>query len=229
MYWNAAGLHSKKHETMAFLQRENVDIMIIGETWLKANIQLKIPNYITYRSDRILQPHGGTAILIKKHIPHTYLQTRQCQVENTIIEINTREGPLKIISAYCTPNKNLTAQDLETLLAPNEKTVLLGDLNAKNTNWGCNTTNRSGQTLLEFFQNQNIQLHIPDTPTHYQATGRPEILDIGISNNTNMDLRLEVMEDLSSDHNPIVIEIPVHEKPPEETIKKIVQWPKHTA
>lgn len=228
VYWNAAGLRIKKHEVMAFLQKENIDIMLIGETWLKANISFKIPNYAIYRTDRILQPQGGTAILIKKHIPHVFLQTRQCQIENTIIEVNTKKGPLKIIAGYCSPNRDITQQDLETLFTPNDRIILLADLNAKNKNWGCNTTNPSGRNLLNFFQSKNIELLIPTTPTHYHPTGRPEILDIGIAQNIGEDLGLSVLQDLSSDHNPISIEISTANNPSEETIKRIVQWPKFT-
>lgn len=211
---------------MAFLQNENVDIMLVGETWFKPNINFKIPNYTTYRTDRTTQPHGGTAILIKKHIPHIYYQSRTCQIENTIIEINTRDGPTKLIAAYCTPNKNITRQDLEKLFLPNEKILLLGDLNAKNKDWGCNATNRSGQDLLEFYLNKNVHLHIPDKPTHFHTQGRPEILDIGISQNINTDLGLNVLQDLTSDHNPIEVVLQIHDNPQEETIRKIIQWPK---
>lgn len=203
--------------------------MLIGETWLKENINFKIPNYNFYRTDRIQQPQGGTAVLIKKHIPHIYHKTRPCQIENTIIEISTEKGPLKLIAGYCSPNKDITQQDLDTLLIPNEKTILLADLNAKNKNWGCNTTNLSGRNLLSFFQNRNVELLIPTTPTHYHATGRPEILDIGIAQDVEEDLRLTVIQDLSSDHNPIAIEISIKNKPTEEIKKCIVQWSKYTS
>lgn len=204
--------------------------MLIGETWLKPNIKFKIANYTIYRTDRTTQPHGGTAVLIKKHIPHMYHQTRQCQVENTTIQVNTQEGPLTLISAYCTPNNDISRDDLEKLFAIDEKTMLLGDLNAKNKHWGCNATNRSGKNLLDYFeQKDNIQLHIPNQPTHYHHHGRPEILDIGISQNIKADIEIKVLQDLSSDHNPIEIGIPVHKTLPEVVIKKITQWPKFTA
>lgn len=106
VYWNADGVQGKKPELQHFIEEEDVDVMLLGETWLRNNHNFKIPNYHTYRTDRLQQPRGGTAILIKRSIT--------------------------IISVYSSPNMHITLPDLQSLLLPNEKTIILGDLNAKN-------------------------------------------------------------------------------------------------
>lgn len=64
-----------------------------------------------------------------------------------------------------------------------------------------------------------MQLHIPNKPTYQVATGRPEI-DIRILQNINIDLRLKVLQALSSDYNHIAVEIVVYDKPLEQNYKK---------
>lgn len=64
-YWNASGVTNKKEELITYLHDENIDVMMLGETWLRENVVFKIANYKTYRTDRRHQQGGGTAILIK--------------------------------------------------------------------------------------------------------------------------------------------------------------------
>lgn len=227
-YWNACGILNKKHELLNFLTKENIDIMLLGETWLKNGIYLTIPNYLVYRTDRTTQPHGGTAILIKKHIQHTLQQTQDSRIENSVIEIQRTSGPVFIIAAYCSPNKKITKADLNAFFSADKKIILMGDLNAKHSRWNCNTTNSSGKALLRYFENNDIQLHIPNSPTHFSTNGRPEILDIAISKNIYQDLDLQVIQDLSSDHNPIQISLSGTQQTKPHSTKSFVIWNRFT-
>lgn len=83
----------------------------------------------------------------------------------------------------------------------------MGDLNAKHVAWGCHTSNPSGRALLQLVDEQNITLHVPNEPTHFSPVGRPEILDLAISSGILNDLQIEVLPDLSSDHNPILLKL----------------------
>lgn len=56
-YWDANGIKDKKHEILQFLRDHDVDIMLIGETWLRNGDKFKIPNYTMYLSNR---PHQST-------------------------------------------------------------------------------------------------------------------------------------------------------------------------
>lgn len=103
----------------------------------------------------------------------------------------------------------------------------MDDLNAKNTYWGCNTSNKSGKTLLQYFLNKDIDLHIPNAPTHYCTTGRPEILDIVITKNIQQDLNLQVVQDLSSDHNPIQISLTGNQLIKQST-RSFINWNRFT-
>lgn len=58
-YWNADGISGKKNELKAFLQEEQIDVLLIGEIWLNVGYTFKLPNYKIYRPDRADQP-GNT-------------------------------------------------------------------------------------------------------------------------------------------------------------------------
>jgi hypothetical protein len=70
LFWNARGIKSKKFELINYLEANNIPIALISETHLQSSITFRCSYYITYRSDRIAQQGGGTAILIGRDINH---------------------------------------------------------------------------------------------------------------------------------------------------------------
>ncbi|KAK9685428.1 hypothetical protein QE152_g38051 [Popillia japonica] len=64
--WNACGIGDKRAELKQFMSEQNINIMLIGETWLRPGDTLTVPNFYTYRGDRLTGRNGGVAILIKK-------------------------------------------------------------------------------------------------------------------------------------------------------------------
>ncbi|GJQ79034.1 hypothetical protein Trydic_g8736 [Trypoxylus dichotomus] len=69
-FWNANGLSNKKTELEEFIQRHQMDVLLIGETHLRANDRLSLRNFRVYRTDREGARGGGTAIMIKSSIDH---------------------------------------------------------------------------------------------------------------------------------------------------------------
>jgi hypothetical protein len=62
LFWNARSIKFKKYEFINYLNASNIPIALISETHLQPSTKFKYPNYITYRSDRLNQRGGGTAI-----------------------------------------------------------------------------------------------------------------------------------------------------------------------
>lgn len=103
LHWNSNGIKTKINELHTLILNMNIDIILINETHLKPNINLKIQNYITYRND--LQPirgspaHGGTAVLVHRRIPHqpVHLPTT---LQSTYIKIKANNLEILISSVY---------------------------------------------------------------------------------------------------------------------------------
>lgn len=82
----------------------------------------------------------------------------------------------------------------------------MGDQNAKHTTWGCRSTNKYGKKLLDITNELQIQIAAPTEPTHYGAR-TPDILDIALIKNLPKNITITSISELSSDHNPIIVEI----------------------
>ncbi|CAI6352529.1 unnamed protein product [Macrosiphum euphorbiae] len=131
---------------------------------------------------------------------------------------------------YKSPNTPLQTNDLDIITNHGGLFLAAGDLNAKNQSWNCRTTNQAGKTLLQHMESYNTySICAPDSPTHhsYNPQHRPEILDIALANLPYSELTLTNHNELTSDHNPIVMTIsdsPITSNPP--AAKKRINWQK---
>ena len=80
VHWNAGGLGNKIHEVPTFLQKYNVDILTVGETWYNKSSKCKIPGYKCYRRDREVSKKaaGGVAIYVKNNLPCVEITRSPC-------------------------------------------------------------------------------------------------------------------------------------------------------
>ena len=59
--------------------------------------------------------------------------------------------------------------------------IILGDLNAQNTMWHCNSTNAKGRIIEKILQDQNISQLNDYSPTHYtNHTNTTSVIDLGL-------------------------------------------------
>lgn len=104
--------------------------------------------YITYRNDRLTHRGGGTAVLVKKSIPHApapKIETRY--LKQTGIILNTKEGNIYIYSVYLPPGIDLPEQELDKVLSGYNPIIIAGDINAKHVNWNSYINNPTGATI----------------------------------------------------------------------------------
>ncbi|CAI6364669.1 unnamed protein product [Macrosiphum euphorbiae] len=131
---------------------------------------------------------------------------------------------------YKSPNSPLQTNDLDILTNPNDLFLAAGDLNAKHQSWNCRTTNQAGRILHQHMETSNsYSICAPDSPTHYSYNSlhRPDILDIALVNLHHREYVLTNHNELTSDHNPIVMTIsdsPITINPP--AARKRINWKK---
>ena len=169
--FNANGLKNQLLEFTKYLQDNLVDIACINETHLKLSDNIKIPNYVVYRTDRVNIPGGGTAIFIKKTISHDLVKIANLQnIECTCITILLNNKETTIAAVYNQPSKPLLISDLNKLINNIKKFIILGDLNAKHQSWNSITQNSRGKILHIHSTQNNYAIITPDIRTYILST-----------------------------------------------------------
>lgn len=194
IFWNAQGASSKQQELRAFLTENNVDVALLSETFLKPSHTYNIPNYSTFRTDRLQKHGGGTAILIKKDINHDILDIHTTNMETTSLRVHTNKGPITLHAAYSPPNSNIEETDLDTAFCTQQATILAGDLNAKHHNWNSKITNSKGRQLKTLAERKLITIDAPTDDTHiHTPTGTSDVLDIALLRNLTVTYHMETI------------------------------------
>lgn len=211
LHWNSNGISKKLNELHALVKQLNIDIILINETHLKPSSYLHISNNHTYRTD--LPPikgspaHGGTAVLVHRRIVHQPVSLRT-ELQSTSIIIKHNNQEILVSAVYKPPNQILDPIDLDTLTQSYDWSISAGDFNSKHPLWHSRTTNTAGQTIFNHAQTNDYSVLPPSTPTYhpYSRLYRPDVLDIGLIK-IPMLVNVTNINDLSSDHNPVLLEI----------------------
>lgn len=204
--WNCCGIRNRNPSLSQFVKDYAVEILLLQETWLRPSDSYALRNFQVYRNDRCNQRGGGTAIAVRKNIPHRRIPTPQLSsMEATIVEIGTNLGPVTLISAYKSPANTLVPDDLISLKNQGNKVIIAGDLNCKHMMWGCKTDNPAGKILLNFLHDEQHFYILPPTgPTHL-INGLPhDILDMVLHTPNIFTTTPKPLDELDSDHLPII-------------------------
>ncbi|GFV08671.1 RNA-directed DNA polymerase from mobile element jockey [Trichonephila clavipes] len=182
-------------------------IINLQETHLQPCHHLAFPNYNIYRTDRTCRG-GGTAILIKRNIPHHEIIINNQSFETTAIKIErTNLQPITVISAYRSPRKPILVHDLHQLFRNQDYVLVAGDLNAKHASWSpIAQQNVAGHTIRRFCDSTGYSLNAPLEPTHFHKNLRNTVIDLAICKGMTITDVTSIPE-LSSDHNPVLFEV----------------------
>lgn len=213
--WNSRGIRNKLIEFFDFLIRNNVDIALVSETWLKSNMVMSHSEYCCYRKDRESAAGGGVAIIIRKSINHTTLPYINTEViENIGVRVVLGDNShLNIYSCYfpggsAGPSqirKQKFKSDLSKLSRNQEKYILGGDFNSRNQNWGCLRANCWGNILNDLITTNAFHIVYPPEPTLVPSNinSNPSVLDFFITNAPEKFSAAITGNNLSSDHLPV--------------------------
>ena len=108
--WNAHSIHANGIEFKEFLfsQEHRPHIICIQETWLKEELNFKIPGYNIFRKDRE-GIGGGVLIAVKEGI--TCDLDKEWDIFETIsVKVKTNIGWIKVVNTYISQNEQF---DLE--------------------------------------------------------------------------------------------------------------------
>lgn len=139
------------------------------------------------------------------------------------------------------PSNRLNDEDLKPKVTLNsgQPTILAGDLNTKNKEWGCRANNPNGGILFNLLQNETWILLAPNEPTYYpmQHNQAPDILDFALLKNMgsvmtyefmSYDTEQKVLNKLFLDHTPVLMEIKTRPQIVNSENQTKIRWEKVT-
>lgn len=85
-----------------YLLKNNIDVALITETWLKENIKISLRGASLYRTDRPIQLGGVTAIAVRNGIIHQDLpKIDNAKMEFTRVQIKENFlGTIQLVAIY---------------------------------------------------------------------------------------------------------------------------------
>jgi len=149
-------------------------------------------------------------LLIKNCIPATQYSNNNADgyEEISIITDFINRRNLKITAIYNPPHRSLINEDLNHPSPTGMDTIIIGDLNSKSVNWDCRSNNNNGESLLPLIIKSSLKVISSTLPTYYPIFNwhRPDILDIAITN-YKIPIAADVLNDLSSNHLPVILSV----------------------
>ena len=127
--WNAQGLSNpqKQTELRFYLRTNDIDILLLQETFLNWNHKLFLPNFKIHRVDRASHG-GGVAIAVRQGINFKVVpNTKTKLIEHCSISIRCRGRETKITSAYAPRYSSDLKNDIGALLTSSTDHIIMGD------------------------------------------------------------------------------------------------------
>lgn len=213
---NINGTQKKLPELSSILYSQNVHVACLQETKLNPKLNLKIKGYTAIRRDRLTNPGGGVAFLIKTpevkftEIAQTTPASVDSNTEAQAINILLPKLTITIVNAYHPDDSPINTNLLQSLADTTaEAKIILGDLNAKSPSWGCTVLNSKGSQLDDLTDDLNLTVLNTGENTYVSRTnGTASALDItAISQNFADKSHWQVLKSAISDHYPILTTI----------------------
>lgn len=215
MFWNSRSIVQRQTELHKMLQ--GIDIFICVESWLKPNYRFQFAGFNTFRKDRLTSRGGGIVFLVKKNL--AFKEITSCTIQNDKIEItgirllNTSPS-IDIVACYRIPGLTLSQTewfDIANSIDCNQThAILIGDFNAHNIKWNCETTDKNGERFDYCIDAKDLFLHNDNSSTHLDiSTGKKSNIDLVLSSLPLAD-KMDVAvsdETFGSDHFPIIFNI----------------------
>jgi hypothetical protein len=176
---NANSIGRQRYELSKQLQKLHVDEALFSETYLKPHERSFIPNSHFHRTDRYPGRKGGTAIAVRKGIPHNHVDLPPLvSVEATGFCIPVGNSEVLLAAFYKSPSRAWSDIDITELLSFRPKSILAGDLTLK-THFGIvhfETLQVTNCYICLMYT--KFKISAPQCPVHYSPNGNGDVLVI---------------------------------------------------
>lgn len=227
LQWNARSAVSNKISLELLLEKNNINVALISETWFKSDTYYNFYRFNTLRSDRP-DGKGGVAILVKNNL--RYKELNLPNIHNmsckgiTILAKNNEQ--LNIVSVYIKPRTRISSNTWNVFFSSIPKPFVVGgDFNAHHLAWGCETNDVFGQNLMDSMDDNNIIYLNDGSPTYITHSNRQKsAIDLTLCSADIKQLMdwAVILDPHGSDHLPILINCTL--TPDSITFKNYRKW-----
>lgn len=171
MTWNATGLRNRIDDLILYMQRQSIDFAVVTETWLRVGDSLPLICRSSSAVCSVLvgnRGKNGVSLIINPDSSHPEVRQLQILARDTIDGryMLFRCGPVFFLGVYIPPASSDFRQWILDILSINNvpaeaDLVLLGDFNARRTEWSDTSDNPHGEWLLELLA--SLDLHRADS------------------------------------------------------------------
>ena len=211
---NLNGFLSKSEDFSTLVAEQQPDIICLNETKLVGEAEVSLQGYIPLTNNRISRRTnrsygGGTSILIKDDIAYDCVRKFQIShhefVTVKIFPDSTNMTKFfKLVCMYIPPGHTIS-KDVLHILSLTNNTIIVGDLNAKHTEWGSKSINSRGRLFHDILEEDNLESY--KMPPNYKGTKSKwdEVLQMIISSKSRF-FEIESIQSLyniGSDHLPV--------------------------
>ncbi|XP_017778567.1 PREDICTED: RNA-directed DNA polymerase from mobile element jockey-like [Nicrophorus vespilloides] len=217
--WNIKSIHSNQSDLNRICDTNDIDVVLLNETWLRPGVRCSVPNYKALHNRRE-DGKGGVSLLVKSSIASS-ISIPSFKHPTNAQFAQTKIDGLLIISAYIPPNVYMRRDAWDRLLSNAERPfILMGDLNAHHLHWGHATNNTNGRELMAAIHAHGLVMLNDMRPTRLKQ-GSPSILDLLLASpEAALNLTSSTWQDtFGSDHYPILCE----SSPPRQQVIRSLQ------
>lgn len=216
IHWNCRSIMNKLDQLKKFIFNHDlhIDIILLNETWLDSNKNIRIPGYHIIRRDSD-RPHGGVAIAISNRYDYNIIDTPSSyDFQNLLISVKLGNTIIEILCVYIPPPPNgkfklkLLKDSLSNITSSNF--FIIGDFNAHHMSWGCRNNDSRGNILNSFIDTQNWVCLNDHSVTTFAPFGQEgNVLDLVFASPLiSSSCSFSVYNDLlSSNHFPLILSV----------------------
>jgi hypothetical protein len=141
----------------------------------------KIRGFVLYRSDRTDVAAGGTAVYVRRTLPHYPNALPALQnLEATAMTIETANGPLTLISCYYKPQDLLRENDITNLT------------------WGSRETNRNCRILFDLADATDFLIEAPPEPTPKNVPFQTRLHVVNALNSDHLSVLMHIGDEANA-------------------------------
>ena len=195
---------------VSFLNKENIDIVLIQEPWLGSKSKICGLNLNGYdlcyhKGERV----NRSCILIKSNINFLFADGLSDE-DLTVLNVKIGPNDFLIASAYFPIDTEIPSQNIKEVTFKGRPLVIGCDSNAHNVIWGSKDTNERGEFLMNFILNNDLVINNRGSEPTFSNKVRSEVIDITLSSRSfskNIGNWRVLDKDSFSDHSFISFEL----------------------